>query len=125
MLTCCIHIYVLLFMQCAILVLLLCYVYIQQCLNLSIYLSIQAAQWSAAFSHGVTAVRTYGGADVGMRTLLDALVPAVEALSTQGLDSGRLAEVRTYMIYHEAVTFLSFFLCVILRCLNIYMCQSL
>ena len=51
------------------------------------FVYLKAAQWSAALAQGVTAVRTYGGADVGMRTLLDALVPAVAALAAPATDT--------------------------------------
>lgn len=36
--------------------------------------------WISALSVGTEAIKSYGGAQVGMRTLLDALVPAVDAL---------------------------------------------
>ena len=39
---------------------------------------MQWPHWVAAVGSGVRAVSTYGGARVGMRTLLDALVPALE-----------------------------------------------
>lgn len=55
-------------------------------------LFMQQANWPAAFADGVCAVRTYGGADVGMRTLLDALVPAVVTLSGD-MDVAQLAKV--------------------------------
>jgi len=38
------------------------------------------AHWVAAIAAGVEAIQFYGGATVGMRTMLDALVPAVSAL---------------------------------------------
>ncbi|GJE01756.1 dihydroxyacetone kinase subunit DhaK [Methylobacterium isbiliense] len=43
------------------------------------------ADWPAALAEGVARVRAYGGAAPGDRTLLDALVPAVAALRTDGL----------------------------------------
>jgi ATP-dependent dihydroxyacetone kinase len=43
------------------------------------------AAWPAALADGVARVRAYGGAAPGDRTLLDALVPAVDALATEGL----------------------------------------
>ena len=46
--------------------------------------------WADALSEGVARVRTHGGAGPGDRTLLDALIPAVEALRTG--DIGRAAE---------------------------------
>lgn len=47
--------------------------------------------WVGALSEGVEAIRTYGGADLGMRTLLDALIPAVSALSTSEIDQSMIA----------------------------------
>lgn len=38
------------------------------------------ADWTVALRAGVTAISYYGGATVGMRTMLDAFLPAVEAL---------------------------------------------
>lgn len=35
-----------------------------------------------SFASGVDAIKYYGGGEVGMRTMLDALVPAVEALKS-------------------------------------------
>jgi hypothetical protein len=69
---------------------------------------MQSAQWSTALTQGVTAVRTYGGADVGMRTLLDALVPAVAALATHK-DNTSLAEV-----WHDSLVFVYFSVVVVL-----------
>lgn len=40
--------------------------------------------WIGSLEAGVNAIKYYGGADVGMRTMLDALVPAVEGLK-QGI----------------------------------------
>ena len=40
-----------------------------------------AAEWASALQAGVDAMMFYGGAGVGMRTMLDALVPACAALS--------------------------------------------
>lgn len=37
--------------------------------------------WSDAFAAGVAAIKFYGGADVGYRTMLDALLPAAKAAS--------------------------------------------
>jgi dihydroxyacetone kinase len=45
------------------------------------------AQWAAALAAGADGVRQVGGAAVGDRTMLDALVPAVEAFTAE-LDSG-------------------------------------
>lgn len=39
-----------------------------------------ASDWSKGFIAGVEAIRRYGGADRGMRTMLDALLPASQAL---------------------------------------------
>jgi dihydroxyacetone kinase len=44
-------------------------------------------QWAAAFAAGTDGVRQVGGAAVGDRTMVDALIPAVEAFAA-GLDSG-------------------------------------
>ncbi|WP_407519388.1 dihydroxyacetone kinase subunit DhaK [Methylobacterium oryzisoli] len=49
------------------------------------------ADWPEALADGVVRVRAYGGAAPGDRTLLDALVPAVEALRTDGLPAAALA----------------------------------
>ncbi|CAM9888586.1 unnamed protein product [Hapterophycus canaliculatus] len=46
------------------------------------------AAWCRAFVAGVTGVEFYGGATKGMRTVLDAVVPAAEVLSQKG-PSGR------------------------------------
>ena len=49
--------------------------------------SIGAGELSTAFQRGVEAVSLYGGAQVGSRTMLDALVPAAAALvATQRLE---------------------------------------
>lgn len=42
------------------------------------------ADWSEAIAAGVQAMQFYGGATAGMRTMLDALVPAVAALRAGG-----------------------------------------
>ncbi|MCJ2073737.1 dihydroxyacetone kinase subunit DhaK [Methylobacterium sp. J-030] len=47
----------------------------------------EGAAWPAALAQGVARVQGYGGAKPGDRTLLDALVPAVEALTSHGLDA--------------------------------------
>lgn len=36
--------------------------------------------WINAFTSGAKAIQKYGGADVGMRTMLDALIPALHSL---------------------------------------------
>ncbi len=41
--------------------------------------------WSRALSEGIDRIRHYGGASEGDRTMLDALIPAVAALSTEGV----------------------------------------
>lgn len=43
-------------------------------------------RWAHALQAGTIAIQKYGGATVGMRTLLDALVPAVDAMSTSRAD---------------------------------------
>lgn len=43
------------------------------------------AGWSEALAEGVARVRAYGGANPGDRTMLDALIPAVEALRSGDL----------------------------------------
>lgn len=43
------------------------------------------ADWADALSRGVEAMQTYGAAKAGDRTMLDALIPAVEALGPGGL----------------------------------------
>ncbi|CAM9954739.1 unnamed protein product [Choristocarpus tenellus] len=40
--------------------------------------------WPEAFVAGVEGVKVYGGAEVGMRTVLDAVVPAAEILAKEG-----------------------------------------
>jgi triose/dihydroxyacetone kinase / FAD-AMP lyase (cyclizing) len=50
-----------------------------------------AGTWAKAFLAGTSAVCRVGGAEVGDRTMVDALVPAAEALSL-GLAEGRPAE---------------------------------
>eukprot|EP01136_Pigoraptor_vietnamica_P017645 Opistho-1_new@63106 len=42
--------------------------------------SLDLADWSAALKAGISAMRRYGGASAGDRTMLDALIPASEAL---------------------------------------------
>lgn len=42
------------------------------------------AAWCRAFVAGVEGVEFYGGAKAGMRTVLDAVVPAAEALREKG-----------------------------------------
>jgi len=51
----------------------------------------RAMDWPSAISVGVQAIRTYGGASVGMRTMLDALIPGVDAL-TKGVSVGEAAQ---------------------------------
>ncbi|MEU6642594.1 dihydroxyacetone kinase subunit DhaL [Saccharomonospora sp. NPDC046836] len=47
--------------------------------------------WARAFAAGTSAVRRVGGAEVGDRTMVDALAPAAETLC-EALDDGRPAE---------------------------------
>nr|WP_210301949.1 dihydroxyacetone kinase subunit DhaK [Methylobacterium brachythecii] len=47
--------------------------------------------WPTALARGVERVRDYGGAGPGDRTMLDALIPAVEALETGGLEAAARA----------------------------------
>jgi triose/dihydroxyacetone kinase / FAD-AMP lyase (cyclizing) len=50
-------------------------------------LVVRSQGWPAAVAAGVDAVRFYGGADSGMRTMLDALIPFSTTLS-ECSDSG-------------------------------------
>jgi dihydroxyacetone kinase len=45
------------------------------------------SNWARALEKGVEAVKFYGGASVGMRTMLDALSPAVDVIRTAGAAS--------------------------------------
>jgi dihydroxyacetone kinase len=47
--------------------------------------------WPEALAQGVARVQGYGGANPGDRTLLDALIPAVEALGRGGLQAAAAA----------------------------------
>lgn len=47
------------------------------------------AAWCRAFVAGVVGVEFYGGAKAGMRTVLDAIVPAAEVLRRKGPSGGR------------------------------------
>ena len=49
------------------------------------------ASWPDALAQGVARVRNYGGAGPGDRTLLDALIPALDALQAGGLDAAAAA----------------------------------
>ncbi|MCJ2060363.1 dihydroxyacetone kinase subunit DhaK [Methylobacterium sp. J-048] len=49
------------------------------------------ASWPDALAQGVARVRDYGGAGPGDRTLLDALIPALDALKSGGLDAASAA----------------------------------
>ncbi|TGD97455.1 dihydroxyacetone kinase subunit DhaK [Methylobacterium nonmethylotrophicum] len=51
----------------------------------------EGAGWPAALAHGAERLQAHGGARPGDRTLLDALVPALEALSAGGLASAARA----------------------------------
>jgi len=52
-----------------------------------------APDWAAALEQGAQRVQEYGGAKPGDRTMLDALVPAIEAFRTGGLDAAARAAV--------------------------------
>ncbi|MCJ2115412.1 dihydroxyacetone kinase subunit DhaK [Methylobacterium sp. J-001] len=52
---------------------------------------MDGASWPDALAQGVARVRNYGGAGPGDRTLLDALIPALEALKSGGLDAASAA----------------------------------
>jgi len=56
------------------------------CIRVSLQLesSSEESPWVRALGGGVRAIEKYGGATVGMRTLLDALVPAVDVLTRGG-----------------------------------------
>jgi 2-keto-3-deoxy-6-phosphogluconate aldolase len=41
---------------------------------------VTKSDWIQAFEKGIQAIKFYGGADVGMRTMLDALIPALDQL---------------------------------------------
>ena len=45
---------------------------------------VSGCSWSGALRNGVEAMKFYGGATVGMRTMLDSLFPAVEVLMSTG-----------------------------------------
>ncbi|KAI9916294.1 hypothetical protein PsorP6_016934 [Peronosclerospora sorghi] len=51
------------------------------------------AAWIGAFRAGITAVQKYGGAKEGSRTMVDALIPALRALTSAHFQSG--AELAT------------------------------
>lgn len=53
--------------------------------------SSSGASWPAALAAGVHAMKFYGGADVGMRTMLDSLIPGVNCL-VRGEPLDRAAE---------------------------------
>lgn len=52
------------------------------------------AAWCRAFVAGVEGVQFYGGAKAGMRTVLDAIVPAAEVLRKKGPSGGRFFLLR-------------------------------
>jgi triose/dihydroxyacetone kinase / FAD-AMP lyase (cyclizing) len=64
------------------------------CTTLSRCERITATTLSEAFNAGVEAVSLYGGAHVGSRTMLDALVPAASALKTNNDLNVALAEAQ-------------------------------
>jgi len=47
--------------------------------------------WRVAFEKGIAAVQHYGGASTGDRTLLDALIPAVDALKAGSIEAAATA----------------------------------
>ncbi len=49
------------------------------------------ATWPDALKDGVARVQSYGGASLGDRTLLDALIPALDVLATGGLPAAAAA----------------------------------
>ena len=51
----------------------------------------RSKSWRIAFEQGIAAVQHYGGAKTGDRTLLDALVPAVDALKDGGIEAAATA----------------------------------
>jgi dihydroxyacetone kinase len=54
----------------------------------------QSKNWPLALESGIAAIERYGGAKIGDRTMLDALVPAVGALRQDGLEAAVLAAQR-------------------------------
>ena len=63
--------------------------------TLSRYESIGTTEMCQAFQAGVEAISLYGGATVGARTMLDALIPAANSLVSTGSlqDAARVAQV--------------------------------
>jgi len=51
----------------------------------------RSPSWFLAFEHGIAAVLQYGGARTGDRTMLDALVPAVDALGRSNIAAAATA----------------------------------
>lgn len=49
-------------------------------------------QFAAAFRAGIESVERYGGASAGDRTMLDALIPAVDALEASIAEGNCLSE---------------------------------
>jgi len=56
---------------------------------------LSCTDWAAAFAAGCEAVSTLGGAKVGERTMLDAMVPAAQAMSAGVLAGVHFTEVLT------------------------------
>ncbi len=56
---------------------------------------LSCTDWAAAFAAGCEAVGTLGGAKVGERTMLDAMVPAAQAMSAGALAGVHFTEVLT------------------------------
>lgn len=54
----------------------------------------EAPDWAAALREGVRRIQQYGGASEGDRTMLDALIPAVNALASGGGAAGAAAAAR-------------------------------
>jgi hypothetical protein len=50
-----------------------------------------AKMWAEGFKEGLEAIKYYGGATVGMRTMLDSLEPGILALQIGGLSAGSAA----------------------------------
>uniref|UniRef100_M4BJW5 Dihydroxyacetone kinase n=1 Tax=Hyaloperonospora arabidopsidis (strain Emoy2) TaxID=559515 RepID=M4BJW5_HYAAE len=49
--------------------------------------------WVGAFRAGITAIEKYGGAKEGCRTMLDALIPSLQALDSCTLESGTMLAI--------------------------------
>lgn len=60
--------------------------------------ALALSDWSRAFSSGCRAVMDLGGAGKGDRTMLDALLPAAEALEKAASDGATAVEALTYAV---------------------------